>query len=614
MFSSERNMTSQESRQVKLAEYAALRSEITTFLSLQVQFMSYSIALGTIIAGLSTKDPSFDLVACFPLPFLIFGLLYLDAKGRILRAAKYIYTELESTLIDPVTGLPIMRWELFIRNKRELRLILSWADKLRWVLFLAPTLVSVVLAIGWYRGYGRQPTHVPLVVFIFALESIFVVLFIGAAIRLECYDRKLCRKKPNLFRCCFLLPLTEADAFSQLRVFRHKLEEFGTLHIQMNENGVYSASASQAGDSPTGYQNAWLRDNAMIAFSRWQCGDAESAFKTLQGLTTFLKTQAKKMEAIIDRPELRHDVQQRPHVRFNAKTLKELDKGWSHAQNDALAYVVWLRLRLAASDAQFRLSQDERDLYDLFPAYFAAIRYWEDLDSGAWEEDRKVNSSSVGAVVAALLEFQKLEKSGSGHPSKPEWKHLDELISRGLQTLRQQLPFESPPNRETDAATLFLIYPLGLVGPSGAITDRGMQDWILSLVRARLVGATGIKRYIGDSYYCQDYDKWLSPQQRSGDFSDRIELRDELLQPGCEAQWCLFDPLLSVIYGQRNQLGEQIEFLNRALAQTTADGACPELYYLKNGSYVPNEHTPLAWTQANLAIAIHQLEVSLNRG
>jgi len=393
-----------------------------------------------------------------------------------------------------------------------------------------------------------------------------------------------------------------------------KLEDSGTLHIPANQNGVYAASASQTGDSATGYQDAWLRDNAMIAFSRWQCGDSESAFKTLQGLTAFLKTQAHKMEAIIDHPELGQDVQQRPHVRFNAKTLKELDKSWSHAQNDALAYVVWLRFRLAASDREFSLSRDERDLYDLFPGYFAAIRFWEDLDSGAWEEDRKVNSSSVGAVVAALLEFQKLEPDGKGNSSKTEQKRLDGPISNGLQTLHRQLPFESPPNRKTDAATLFLIYPLELIGPSGAIRDRGIQDWILSLVRARLVGAIGTKRYIGDSYYCQDYDKWLSPEQRAGDFSSRVELRDELLQPGCEAQWCLFDPLLSVIYGERNQSGEQLEFLNRAIAQITASGGCPELYYLRDGSYVPNEHTPLAWTQANLAIAIHKLELSLNQG
>ena len=94
---------------------------------------------------------------------------------------------------------------------------------------------------------------------------------------------------------------------------------------------------------------------------------------------------------------------------------------------------------------------------------------------------------------------------------------------------------------------------------------------------------------------------------RTGDFSARVELRDELLQPGCEAQWCLFDSLLSVIYGERSQLAEQIEFLNRAIGQITNGWACPELYYLRDGRFVPNEHTPLAWAQANLAIALHAL-------
>jgi phosphorylase kinase alpha/beta subunit len=401
-------------------------------------------------------------------------------------------------------------------------------------------------------------------------------------------------------------PLTESNYSSQLKAVREKLEDQGTLSIQPNKNGVYSASASQTDASPTGYQDAWLRDNALIAFSRWQCGDSKSALQTLAGLTTFLKTQAHKMVAIIDQPELSQDVQKRPHVRFDSRTLKELHGNWAHAQNDALAYVAWLRLSLAVGNPQFQLSRDERDLYNLFPAYFRAIRYWEDLDSGAWEETRKVNCSSVGAVVAALLQLQKLEDDREPR-SRAEATGLQTLIDRGLQTLRKQLPFEAPPTRKTDAALLFLIYPLKVVSPSGPINDQQAQNWILSLVRARLVGSIGIRRYVGDFYYCQDYDKWLPAEVRTGDFSARIELRDELLQPGCEAQWCLFDSLLSVIYGERSQLAEQIEFLNRAIGQITNGWACPELYYLRDGRFVPNEHTPLAWAQANLAIALHAL-------
>ena len=81
-------MTPEDSRSIMLAEYAAMRSEITTFLSLQIQFMSFSITLGGIIAGIFIKNHSFEVAAFFPLPFLIFGLLYMDLKGRILRACK----------------------------------------------------------------------------------------------------------------------------------------------------------------------------------------------------------------------------------------------------------------------------------------------------------------------------------------------------------------------------------------------------------------------------------------------------------------------------------------------------------------------------------------------
>jgi phosphorylase kinase alpha/beta subunit len=146
-----------------------------------------------------------------------------------------------------------------------------------------------------------------------------------------------------------------------------------------------------------------------------------------------------------------------------------------------------------------------------------------------------------------------------------------------------------------------------------------MQGAILKLVQARLKGPYGIKRYAGDSYFCQDYDEWFSPSQMSSDFSDRLDFRDAFLQPNCEAQWCIFDPLLSVIYGRRfladptdkSSLARQVHYFNRSLAQITPDGKCPELYFLKQGRYVPNAHTPLAWTQANQALALHLVKKSV---
>jgi hypothetical protein len=102
-------------------------------------------------------------------------------------------------------------------------------------------------------------------------------------------------------------------------------------------------------------------------------------------------------------------------------------------------------------------------------------------------------------------------------------------------------------------------------------------------------------------------------------FSDKLEFRDAHLQPECEAQWCLFDPLLSIIYGQRfladrsdqASFQKQLHYFNRSLAQVTASGDCPELYFLKHGRYIPNIHTPLAWTQANQALALYLMEKSI---
>jgi hypothetical protein len=407
----------------------------------------------------------------------------------------------------------------------------------------------------------------------------------------------------------FFPPLTPHAFESQLPSLREKLTASGTLVVEPNEHGVYAASESQNPDSLSGYQNAWLRDNVMIAFSKWTCGDPQSAFKTLRGLMTFLQTQAKKMEAIIQQPQLKEEVNRRPHVRFEAHTLSEIDQGWAHAQNDALGYLFWLRFRLA-NEEDFSLTPAERELCGVLTRYFEAIQYWKDLDSGAWEEARKLNSSSVGAVLAGLVEAAKYLHDGNVLPGITE-EYLAGLISMGKRTLDEQLPFEAPPQRRSDAALLFLIYPLEVV------TNEQTKRMILSFVRARLLGPFGIRRYIGDSYYCQDYDLWFPPAARSADFSDRIDLRDEFLQPGCEAQWCLFDPLLSTIYATQylrrttheELLHLQLEHLNRSIAQISERAQCPELYYFKNGRPVTNEHTPLAWTQANLSIALRHLEM-----
>jgi Glycosyl hydrolases family 15 len=383
-------------------------------------------------------------------------------------------------------------------------------------------------------------------------------------------------------------------------------------------SGLFAASPSQASDALSGYQNVWVRDNVMIADSFRRQGDLPPAVACIQGLTKFFVTQLPRFREIIEDPvrALHEDVHRRPHIRFRGQTLRELPEQWPHAQNDALGHALWFRFLLATTGV-LPMSPEDYEVYGIFPAYFEAIEYWQDRDSGAWEEGRKINNSSVGAVVAGLEEVQKHRDSGSGKDFAPanamSFEKLLSLIAKGRDRLNATLPFESPPERLVDSALLSLIHPLNVVG------DPAMQDAILNLVQARLKGKVGIKRYAGDSYFCQDYDEWFSAGQMSSDFSERLDFRDAHLQTDCEAQWCIFDPLLSIIYGERflanrsdlASFRKQIYYFNRSLAQLTGDGRCPELYFLKHGRYIPNVHTPLAWTQANQALALHLMEKSI---
>jgi Glycosyl hydrolases family 15 len=413
----------------------------------------------------------------------------------------------------------------------------------------------------------------------------------------------------------------EESPREDLARIQETLDSYRCHEILPLAQGLFAASPSQSLDSITGYQNVWIRDNVMVANSFRLRGQFAPAIACMKGLTLFLETQRPRFREIIDDPTraLKEHANRRPHIRFTAQSLGELSENWPHAQNDALGHALWFRFVLA-NDGLLPLTVEDYEIFRLFPDYFEAIEFWRDEDSGAWEEGRKVNNSSVGAVVAGLQEMRRYisASASAGAPgvvsiSRARSERLDLLIQKGRERLATTLPFEAPPDRLVDSAVLFLLHPLHVVD------SQSMQDAILNLVQARLKGPFGIKRYAGDSYFCQDYDEWFSPSQMSSDFSDRLDFRDAFLQPNCEAQWCIFDPLLSITYGERfladpsdrASFTKQIHFFNRSLAQVTAEGRCPELYFLKQGRYVPNAHTPLAWTQANQALALHLVKKSV---
>jgi phosphorylase kinase alpha/beta subunit len=419
----------------------------------------------------------------------------------------------------------------------------------------------------------------------------------------------------------------EAGDIRSLRAF---LTDRGVFRFQPLANGLFPAAClDDRSAAESGYKNVWVRDNFYVAYAHYVAGDKGVAIRNAHSLAEFFRGQENRFRDVIEhRVDWRRNPMDRPHVRFNGRTLKENPQQWAHDQNDALGYFLWFQCRLAL-DGAITPEQLDPALIALFPRYLDTIEFWQDEDSGHWEEARKVSASSIGIVVGALELLREVTKRNDLEKrferEGVSAAMLKQLIDNGRNALRHILPAESvqPGNeRMNDGALLFLIYPLEL-----DVISSDVASQIIENVEQNLLGPYGIRRYLGDSYWFPNYKEHYAPAQRSADFSNSIKTRDEKgthLKSGQEAQWCIFDPILSAIFGSRflrtgdqSDLQRQTYYLNRSLGQVTgprfAGGPflCPEAYYRVEDRYVPNDHTPLLWTQANLLVALHFMEKSL---
>ena len=394
------------------------------------------------------------------------------------------------------------------------------------------------------------------------------------------------------------------------------LEERGTFRFPTLKTGLFSAAAVEGAEfDVTGYRSVWIRDNVHIAHAHWVWGETDKAVAAMTSLMSFFVKHRHRFDDVLAGRSDPNEPMHRPHIRFDGERLEELIEKWSHAQNDALGAFLWLYSKLTIA-GQVNPSRDEAQVLVNLVEFLHSVRFWQDEDSGHWEEVRKVAASSIGAATAGLLKYRDwLSSSAETSAQTGSLELTNELCQRGLSQLKAILPWECRQDdptqrRRYDAALLFLIYPYRVV-------EGTLADEIASDVTSHLMGEHGIRRYLGDSYWCADYKDKLAADQRTADFSDNLAERDRLLEPGLEAQWCLFDPILSIHYGLRHERTKeavdrrrQLHHLNRSLGQlTSADsrfGAyrCPESYFRERGHFVPNDICPLLWTQANLKLAL----------
>lgn len=414
------------------------------------------------------------------------------------------------------------------------------------------------------------------------------------------------------------------------------LKEKNTFHLPALSNGLFPASIADDADL-SGYGKVWVRDNIFIANAYFGIGQPEKARAVVTTLCNYFKKYRHRFENIINGFADPSDFMHRPHIRFDGAALEESGEEWNHAQNDALGYFLWFYSKMLLNNI-VPPETEHLELLDLFPLYFNAIRYWIDEDSGHWEEEPKIEASSIGVVLAGLKELKAYYESGANGLLPSRYKKSSEiiellsfLIAKGEAALSDILPFEcsqlSEQRRRYDAALLFLIFPLDIV-------DQSRAQSILSDVKCMLEGDYGIRRYLKDSFWCRNYLD-LPHSIRTARSSEReawLKANNRDMVAGEEAQWCIFDPVISSIYGllyrrsrRKYDLDMQIHYLNRALGQLTTfdvviDGyslrpfQCPELYFLDNDMYVPNASTPLLWTQANLMLALYQAFSNIDPG
>ncbi|WP_035800211.1 glycoside hydrolase family 15 protein [Crocosphaera chwakensis] len=418
-------------------------------------------------------------------------------------------------------------------------------------------------------------------------------------------------------------------SLSEIEKIIQLLEQQKTFDFSPLDNGLFSAAAIISNTEYTGYSNVWVRDNIYVAYAHYCCNKIDIALKTVQTLMQYFQTHRSRFLNIITGQVNKDEMMQRPHIRFKGETLEEIDQEWNHAQNDALGYFVWFYCKLVR-EKRLNTNIEQLETISLFVAYFHAIEYWQDEDSGHWEEDPKIEASSIGVVLAGLTEFKRLfqelplTNDLKVNNTMINIEFVNNLIAKGKEELNKILPSEciqkKPKNRRYDSALLFLIYPLQVI--KGDMSNKILEDVINNLQ-----GDYGIRRYLKDSFWCKNY-KEVPPEIRTTLSTDReqwFKENNRELQIGEEAQWCIFDPIISAIFGVKfqqtqeiNYLQQQTYYLNRSLGQITSSDSpfgafkCPELYYLKKEAYVPGDATPLLWTQANLRMALEMMKHSLS--
>lgn len=299
------------------------------------------------------------------------------------------------------------------------------------------------------------------------------------------------------------------------------------LNTLKSDNGLWFASNNE------NYKRVWLRDSAWMLMPYILVDNHNEIKKALYGFFGIIRQYKHKLidgDASFRLPPCYHR-DNTPSVVHDYKTGYDASR-----QNDVIGAWLWIISKIWQRGL-YSFSPEELELIQDMVMYLGKIKYWQDKDSGYWEEESDVRASSIGICLSGLLSIER-------YVVVPDF-----LIVEGDRAIRQ-LGHRETPSRYPDAAQLSLIWPF-------AIYDTVTTNKVLSDIMLQLNREHGCIRYLGDQYYSLY---------------------------GREMEWSLLQLQLSII-GCPVVISEKI-----------ANNNYPEGFY--GGTATANPNTPLGWCVA----------------
>lgn len=392
-------------------------------------------------------------------------------------------------------------------------------------------------------------------------------------------------------------------------------------HVTLKEGNMYEdltiIGATNRGEAQM-VDAIWVRDQAQIAMAEtemWSRGrnqvghpyekEGQNARGVFKSLLTIMSTpsQLGKFDGMLtygDDPKYRDDPKNWPQIFLHRNNLNgEMTEGWAHKQD------AWQMLVYGTLDAIEKglltvedLEPSHREFLGYVIPFLNAAHFWENPNSGSWEEATAVRSSTLAwdTVIIPQLkdyaqkpefgfikdQFEGLAAGGKISNGSSDFDECaDGLVQKGKEKLASLKLWESridPSNlnepgmdRQADAALLYFL-ELGIDDKFFDETEgipKSVEEEVLRNVYTLWDPRTGgIKRYLNDSYqglnfYTHDVQEKLqrlySGATPSSDFSgighftgrNKIVAKDLGNAEGTEAAWTHFNFQLSDWAGKK---------------------------------------------------------------